>query len=472
MGQTNGGIAQSAAVPVVDTCHLTPSEFRFLQEALLVAENSATAIVELPAFLACFPPHLRPLVQPLFFLLDKSAPQDAEGSLGPKPDASWPGLVAGLSRLVHDGGASWALLLEAWGGSSSSSTSPAEVHGASERAKAGAELGLVLCFWCAHGTLLPQPGMPEGCPSSAVAAAVHGSELDPVESILSALWPSDPIEAASLLESPDRIRARLTEFAPCLPRSIAPKFSQVLLGNPMEREWPEIDTRILDTGSAFLLRGIDARLWSSHDWHPLYCDWRDGRAFSAFLKGVLHYPGVAVLLLRLSRTNGVLGAISSSWEEGRGKYSGGSDNVLFALRPCLQVLRTSGRGSNFFYLNSRNKHAPRGIGFGGQPECSRLWLDADFEQCQVMQSDATYKAGMLLADSKDFQERERIAAIEVWGCAGPEALQRQAEDRDREEGIRQNERKVDRSRMVESQFDREMFFGKTFAHSEEKAADT
>eukprot|EP00971_Amphidinium_carterae_P216909 4306009-Amphidinium_carterae.1 len=61
---------------------------------------------------------------------------------------------------------------------------------------------------------------------------------------------------------------------------------------------------------------------------------------------------------------------------------------------------------------------------------------------EVLQSDATYKPGMLLAGSKEFQpllqvgaraqvpvcavfsnkERERIAAIEVWGCEGPEAV--------------------------------------------------
>mmetsp|Transcript_53078 Transcript_53078/g.98188 ORF Transcript_53078/g.98188 Transcript_53078/m.98188 type:complete len:473 (-) Transcript_53078:142-1560(-) len=472
MGQGHGGGPQGVQAPNrVEAGDLSEAEFSYLQDALGVAENALTAVVELPSFLACFPSHLRPLVQPLFFLLSRSDSDiDAQGSFGPEPDAPLPQLVHGVSRLVHDG-ASWAMILEAWGGSSSS-TSPAEVRSAGERAKAGAELGLALCYWCAHANLVPEPGAPGGCPSSAVAAAVHGTDPDLVESILTSFWPLDAEEVEHLIGSPDRVKARLQECLPCLPKSIGPRFAQALLGRPLEIEWPAIDTRILDSGLEFLLRGIDTRLWDSGTWESLYCDWRDGRAFSSFLKGVLHYPGLAVLLIRLSRSHSVLGGMSSTWEEGRGKFTGASDNTLFALRPCLQVLRTSGRGSNYFYLNSRNKHAPRGIGFGGQAECSRLWVDANFEECQVLQSDATYKPGMLLAGSKEFQEKERIAAIEVWGCAGAEALRRQLELREKEEGIRQSERKVDRSKFMENQFDREMFFGKTFAHSEDKAADT
>mmetsp|Transcript_15515 Transcript_15515/g.35488 ORF Transcript_15515/g.35488 Transcript_15515/m.35488 type:complete len:472 (+) Transcript_15515:111-1526(+) len=471
MGQGHaGGLQEAPNGPLqVEVGELTEAEFRYLQDVLGVTENSESAVVELPSFLACFPSHLRPLVQPLFFLLSRGDDQ-AEGSYGPEADAPWHQLVHGVSRLVHDG-ASWSMVLEAWGGSCSSSC-PAEDRRAGERAKAGAELGLALCYWCVHANLVPEPGTPGGCPSSAAAAAVHGTDPDLVESILSTFWPSEAEEAERLLESPDRVRARLTECLPCLPKSIGPRFAQALLGRRPEAEWPMLDTRILDSGLEFLLRGTDARLWASSSWEALYCDWRDGRAFSSFLKGVLHYPGLAILLIRLSRSHDVLGAMSSTWEEGRGKYTGGSDNALFALRPCLQVLRTSGRGSNYFYLNSRNKHAPRGIGFGGQAECSRLWVDADFEECLVLQSDATYKPGMLLAGSKEFQERERIAAIEVWGCEGPEALRRQLEMREKEQGIRQSERKVDRSKLMENQFDREMFFGKTFAHSEEKAADT
>ena len=73
------------------------------------------------------------------------------------------------------------------------------------------------------------------------------------------------------------------------------------------------------------------------------------------------------------------------------------------LQVNARSVNEGGKGTNYFYLNSRNKHAPRGIGFGGQPELGRLWVDADFEECHVLRSDATFKAGALIPDSTEFQ---------------------------------------------------------------------
>ena len=63
MGQASGGelgnegTASRAASQ--DVAHLTHAELSKLQEALKVSEPSPATLVELPAFLACFPSHLR-----------------------------------------------------------------------------------------------------------------------------------------------------------------------------------------------------------------------------------------------------------------------------------------------------------------------------------------------------------------------------------------------------------------------------
>jgi len=84
----------------------------------------------------------------------------------------------------------------------------------------------------------------------------------------------------------------------------------------------------------------------------------------------------------------------------------------------------------------------RGLGFGGQIGFCRLWLDADFEECYVLQSDATYSAGSLLPGS-GLQTSFRPTHIEVWGCGGEDALAAQAAKREADEGIREQARRVD-----------------------------
>ena len=171
---------------------------------------------------------------------------------------------------------------------------------------------------------------------------MHGGQTDPVDLILACFWPSESSAWVGEGAGPGRIRAWLVEAAPCLPMSVAPRLQQAFFGSPAQPEWKQLDSRILDMTQTFLLRGMDSRLWISDEWQPLYCDWRDGRSFSSFMRGVVHYPGVALVLMRLSRSGIVLGAMGSAWEEGRGKYVGGPDTLLFSLRPSLQVLRTSG----------------------------------------------------------------------------------------------------------------------------------
>jgi len=56
-----------------------------------------------------------------------------------------------------------------------------------------------------------------------------------------------------------------------------------------------------------------------------------------------------------------------------------------------------------------------------------------------------------------------VAAIEVWGCGGIEAGKAQKMQRERVEGVREQARKVDKARLCDNDFDKEMFLTNTFS---------
>lgn len=481
MGQQGSALALPSTGRCRGEASFTPEEQATLQEALGVAEDTPESSVRLLAFLGRFPAHLRPLVQPLFFRLalepgarascwrgrrvcdgerqlvaggsvlggtsptagatsPSSSLLAAQGEADEEPSAPWPRIVSGVSSLVREG-ASWPVLLEAWVGEEGSDPC------AGERAEAAAELAAALCFWCAHPSRTPGPGVPGGVPPSAAASALAGLDPEPLDTVLAALRRPRPKAeggtggfglggAVAPLQNSSGggsgsssavVQARLVEHSPCLPESVGPRLAQALLEAPQPPDclWPP-QSCILDRGLAFLLRGLSKALWASGPWELLYGDQRDGRSFSALLRGVLRYPSLALLVLRAASGGEVLGALSDFWEEGSGLFGGSQECLLFTLWPTLQAFRSTGRCKNFAYLNSRSKSAPRGLGFGGQAGCCRLWIAPDLEECQVLTTDATYGSGpLLLTGTGEHRSGCQISHLEVWGLGGPAARAQQ-----------------------------------------------
>eukprot|EP00928_Gymnodinium_smaydae_P054397 TRINITY_DN38179_c0_g1_i1.p1 TRINITY_DN38179_c0_g1~~TRINITY_DN38179_c0_g1_i1.p1 ORF type:complete len:448 (+),score=121.28 TRINITY_DN38179_c0_g1_i1:82-1344(+) len=404
-------------------------------------EDGQEARAELTAFLGRFPAHLRPLLQPLFFRLGGGAVADAS--------VPWSAFVRGLGRLTGSG-ASWLELMEAW----------ADTGGAEDLGLC-VELAASLCFWCA---LRP-----------AVAKATDSAPLDPERLVrilgvhAAAATASLPDDCENRVESAARA---LEKVVPYLPGAVGPCLAAALLGATLPSAPSQsLESRVLDANLELLLRGTDARLWESAAWTPLYRDWRDGRSFNGLLKGALGYSGPAALVIQTAGGE-VLGSVCSRWEEGHGKFQSDACCFLFALEPNVHVFRASGSG-NHVYLNSRNQHAPRGLGYGGQLGFCRFWLDADFEACHVLNSDATYASGPLLPQAADkFQTSFQVAHLEVWACGGAEAAAAHAAERERLAGVRDQARKVDRAKMIENEFDKEMFFGNTFKATADVREDT
>ena len=149
--------------------------------------------------------------------------------------------------------------------------------------------------------------------------------------------------------------------------------------------------------------------------------------------------------------------------------------VLFQLLPEVRVRRWSGRESarNFFYLNLTHQHHVKGMGFGGQEGGFRLSIDEDLVMVKSTGLDATFSAGQLLSVLFDLQvESEdlvvtQLAGIELYGLGGEEAYGNFLRRKQDLEEIRHERKKVDKARFVENDFDKEMFFDKSFPKHEQ-----
>ena len=414
------------------------TEFATLQQRLSVSEGSR---VELADFVACFPACLRSFVQPLFCYLGKE--RVGEGSVDSEK------FLKGLARAIKSG-LTWKELLEVWAdhhhGEEGDGPISHSKQGPAPELELSLELAVSLCFWSAFADQTESKLTPD----VAVAALMSGARMDDLKSL------------ASWLEG----------GLPMLPSAVGLCLAHSLTG-AVSPAIPELKSRILEAGTHLLLRSCTARLWESDEWMPLYRDWCDGRSFNALLKGALYYEGPALVLLQTEQGH-VLGALSTVWSDNNGKFAGSTECWLFALQPAFTVCKSTSTSGNYVYLNSRNKYAPRGLGFGGQQGFFRLWIDADFEECYVLESDATYSSGLLHPSSGSLQISFQVAAIEVWGCGGIEAAKAQKMQRERVEGVREQARKVDKARLCDNDFDKEMFLTNTFSATagSREAADT
>jgi hypothetical protein len=93
----------------------------------------------------------------------------------------------------------------------------------------------------------------------------------------------------------------------------------------------------------------------------------------------------------------------------------------------------------------------------------------DLTTITCMETDATYEPGHVAVsgeEDRETQVRVPIKTIEVWGYGGENSLGQQVRRRESEELVRQDRRKVDKARLVENQFDREVLFANTFKNQQ------
>ncbi|KAJ1609805.1 T1Dc domain-containing protein [Cryptosporidium canis] len=257
--------------------------------------------------------------------------------------------------------------------------------------------------------------------------------------------------------------------------------------------WVDDNSRILSPEHCFVLRcqffGESSNaeyLTIFQPWNVLYASWKHGLSLHRLVSSIEGYSSHVLFLVK-TIDNCIFGAIcTGDWKEGNGKYCGDETCLLLSLRPAFSIIRQSGKGRNFMYINTKYEFSPKGIGFGGEPEYSRLWLDSTIGTGTCMKNDLTYNSGMLyspinnsgkrnsclLLGTPFSEERDEsttemskfnVAEIEVWGLGGCDVLQDYLENKAACDYFKQERKVVDKSKFIKNDFDKEYLLGNTYS---------
>eukprot|EP01016_Furgasonia_blochmanni_P045803 TRINITY_DN650_c0_g2_i6.p1 TRINITY_DN650_c0_g2~~TRINITY_DN650_c0_g2_i6.p1 ORF type:complete len:261 (+),score=55.56 TRINITY_DN650_c0_g2_i6:75-857(+) len=169
------------------------------------------------------------------------------------------------------------------------------------------------------------------------------------------------------------------------------------------------------------------------------------------------------------------GFTSTEWQDQLG-YAGDFNSAIFSLYPRFQYYSSLSDGENCFtYLNTKridNSKFKSGLGFGGNKyfEKYRIWIDDDLEHnSYIGPDDSAYESGFL---AEPHVTKLKIETLEIWGAGDESTFEQQIKFREDEMSELERMRKVDRKAFVNSQFDKEIMFDKTFAHGYQVRVDT
>ncbi|KAH7648904.1 Krox-like protein [Cryptosporidium bovis] len=262
---------------------------------------------------------------------------------------------------------------------------------------------------------------------------------------------------------------------------------------PEIQNWIDTNSRILSVENCSVLRcqyfgdiSNGEFLTLFQPWNILYASWKHGLSLQRLINSIEGYSSHVLLLVR-TVDNCVFGAVCvGDWKEGNGRFCGDETCFLISLKPVLSIIEQTGKGRNFMYINSKYEFSPKGIGFGGEPEYSRLWLDSSLSTGSCMKTDLTYKSGMLYlpeggngkrnsclllgtpySNEKDESTSElnkfSVADIEVWGFGGSEVLKDYLEIKATSDYFKRERKVIDKSKFIKNEFDKEFLLGNTYS---------
>jgi hypothetical protein len=260
--------------------------------------------------------------------------------------------------------------------------------------------------------------------------------------------------------------------------SIETAFNQsiltVILGYNTLRPLTNIPSNIIKKVSEAELIGLIVPE-SSNDPRLLYSSYIHGSSFRALFPAMKFYPGELLFLFETIEGTSRFGFVCSrnEWTETtplRDFDQDATGTMMFQLYPKLRIRRPNRKGSsNYVYLNVSNPNHPVGVGLGGREGNFRFWLDgSNMGKVKVMESDATFEPKHFIENCTSDQDDVGIHSVEVWGLSGQTALDAQKVKKENEAEIRNDRKRVDKSRFVQNDFDKEMFFQKTFGDSSGK----
>ena len=137
------------------------------------------------------------------------------------------------------------------------------------------------------------------------------------------------------------------------------------------------------------------------------------------------------------------GFIPSPWPRFEKKYFGDERCYLLSILPELKVFSTRGVSENFIRFPDKERRNDKrlGIGFGGQFNHERLWINGNDNFSTGKKTDmcSTYLPGCLGLEGDDFS----IKRIQLWGFGGDEALEFREDVRQREDKFTERSKKLD-----------------------------
>lgn len=238
--------------------------------------------------------------------------------------------------------------------------------------------------------------------------------------------------------------------------------------HPLDCVMPTQSSKIVDSTIFRRMRLLLPPTVSDIPLSILFSSQIDGMSFRALMPKIKYFTG-GLLFIFQSSTGQVFGCYAdrNEWTDTQGFDESAQDSFIFQLSPILLDRKPNRVGSrNFVYMNTNQSNLrPFGIGFGGREGSFRVWIDgSDLSKVSCMESDATFEPGEIVQVDED--GIVVVRSLEVWGFGGDEAFMIQAEKRKLEDSVRQDRRQVDKARLVEHQFDREMLFANTFKNQQ------
>lgn len=277
-----------------------------------------------------------------------------------------------------------------------------------------------------------------------------------------------PTPTSSAHDNSDKDRSNEPQFPP----GVTPLWIPTLTVETKSSTISPADSTFFPELSSFDLFALTCTTLSlaSGRWHRLFSSEANGLSCNRLMHSILGYGGPTVMVIR-SKKGDVFGAYTSTpWSQESGGFYGNSDCFLFRLGPdAMGVYHPKGGDStssigiarnnwsnnetsetrNFMYFNpeARSKGydgLAHGIGFGGNAELPRLYIDEILDGSSAKSDDLTFDNGPLLSgDSKSNNTATfEVEAIEVWGVGSSQIIEealyaRDGQRRDAEKRIRQ-----------------------------------
>ena len=158
--------------------------------------------------------------------------------------------------------------------------------------------------------------------------------------------------------------------------------------------------------------------------------------------------------------------INSNFKECYEKFCGDDMSCIFTIEPKMNFYKCVGDKDKICFISSKNQKFSKtrpGIGLGWRAGDIRFWLDANelFSKSYFSKYDNVFEEG---SPFEEMKEKLNIGNIEVFGFGNEDDLESLMKKQERDKNVCDKMKKVDKSAFANNDFDKEMFFGKTFQH--------